>query len=940
MIDFFISYNRNDEAWAEWIAWVLKESGYSIVLQKWHFRPGQDFVLQMQEAATSSKHTIAVLSKHYLNAEFTQPEWTAAFARDPRGNERTLIPVRIAPCEPVGMLKSRIYIDLVGRDENAAREAMLAGLADTGEPTTAPAFPQPTPQPTFPGPRISMTHLPSGGEFLLGRESELQTLDDAWDNPRVHVITIVARGGEGKTNLVRHWLNHMAADAWRGAERVFAWSFYSQGTSDKAASADLFIDEALRFFGFTTPESIKSPHMRGEKLAEIVGAGRNLLVLDGLEPLQYPPGPMHRQLKDPALGTLLTGLSASNRGLCVITSREPLPELASGKASLSPEIVLPPLTDDAGAELLKRLRVGGSDAERASVARRLRGHAISIQLLGTYLYEVFDGDVTRADEVALLDQEGADHARHIFESYEKWLSEDVAGRRMLALLRLLGLFDRPAAIELIEMLRDASIPGLTDVIAGLSHADWKRALTRLREMQLIDADAATLDAHPLVREYFAEQLIARFGSSAREAHRLLYEHLKTKAPEHPETLADMGPLFEAVGHGCKAGEAQDAFYGVFYSRVLRDSAKAFAVRSLGAVAATLGCLSAFFTRPWSDVDSALDDAATGFVLGMAGSLFRKIGRYCDAIDLMTLALKKRIASSDWANASIMLLNFSETAVQQGDLAAAVRASERAIEYADRSGRSYFSLVARGRLATAYHHTLRFEAASAAFLQAIDSAATTESLAVFDYCSFLCDVAPHPAEAVCQRAEQALEVVTYDRSLLDIGNFHLILTKLALRISPDDASLTRQHSNEAVRFIREAASIDYLPEPLIRRAEMHRTYGEFDLAAKDLAEAEQIASQGGMVRWQIEGSLERLRLDLAIAKSNNSDAKHLHAKLEDLKQLVKSTDRPYLPHKPIWDEWQPPSYIGTFKEGDIVGYHRADREIAAFERELEEFTSAP
>src|SRR5690242_1037555 len=119
--DFFISYNRNDEPWAEWIAWVLKEARHSIVLQKWHFLPGQDFVLQMQKATLESKHTIAVLSNHYLNAEFTAPEWTAAFARDPKGSARTLIPVRIAPCDPPGMLATRIYIDLVGRDEQTAR---------------------------------------------------------------------------------------------------------------------------------------------------------------------------------------------------------------------------------------------------------------------------------------------------------------------------------------------------------------------------------------------------------------------------------------------------------------------------------------------------------------------------------------------------------------------------------------------------------------------------------------------------------------------------------------------------------------------------------------------------------------------------------------------------------------------------------------------------
>ena len=31
--DFFVSYSGADRAWAEWIAWVLEEAGYTVVLQ-------------------------------------------------------------------------------------------------------------------------------------------------------------------------------------------------------------------------------------------------------------------------------------------------------------------------------------------------------------------------------------------------------------------------------------------------------------------------------------------------------------------------------------------------------------------------------------------------------------------------------------------------------------------------------------------------------------------------------------------------------------------------------------------------------------------------------------------------------------------------------------------------------------------------------------------
>src|SRR5437588_8349616 len=76
---FFISYNKADRAWAEWIAWQLEKEGYLTVIQAWDFRPGSNFVLEMHKAATEAERTIAVLSPNYLNALYTQPEWSAAF---------------------------------------------------------------------------------------------------------------------------------------------------------------------------------------------------------------------------------------------------------------------------------------------------------------------------------------------------------------------------------------------------------------------------------------------------------------------------------------------------------------------------------------------------------------------------------------------------------------------------------------------------------------------------------------------------------------------------------------------------------------------------------------------------------------------------------------------------------------------------------------------
>jgi len=51
----------------------------------------------------------------------------------------------------------------------------------------------------------------------------------------------------------------------------------------------------------------------------LVAHRRTLLVLDGLEPLQNPPGPQEGRLREPGLQALLRELAAFNMGLCVDT---------------------------------------------------------------------------------------------------------------------------------------------------------------------------------------------------------------------------------------------------------------------------------------------------------------------------------------------------------------------------------------------------------------------------------------------------------------------------------------------------------------------------------------------------------------------------------------------------------------------------------------------
>ncbi len=140
MKDFFISYNRDDKQWAEWIAWQLEDAGFSTIIQAWDFVG--NWVIRMNEAMQETMRTIAVLSPNYVKALYTQPEWANAFRLDPTGKKDLLIPVRVQPLDLDGVLAQIVYVDLVNIDEGAAVELLLKRVrGERGKPSSSPAFP-------------------------------------------------------------------------------------------------------------------------------------------------------------------------------------------------------------------------------------------------------------------------------------------------------------------------------------------------------------------------------------------------------------------------------------------------------------------------------------------------------------------------------------------------------------------------------------------------------------------------------------------------------------------------------------------------------------------------------------------------------------------------------------------------------------------------------
>jgi hypothetical protein len=321
-------------------------------------------------------------------------------------------------------------------------------------------------------------------ERLVGRDAELDHLDEAWSDDETNIVSLVADGGAGKSALVNEWLTRLRADGYRGAD-VLGWSSYSQGSKERATAADEFLTWAPTKLGLKLQTT--SASAKGEAVAEALMARRALLVLDGVEPLQHGPEPQAGHLKDQGLRALLRRFAAAppsaNHSLILLTSRVAVAHIQRFKDA-APVVDVERLSDEAGAELLRDNGVWGVHRDLKAASHEFGGHPLALTLLASLLKKAQNGDVRRRDHIrgllAAADNPRHDQARRVMESYEKeWLAGQPV---LLSILQLVGLFDRPACGDCLEALRaKPAIPGLTDALVDLNDEQWRRNVELLRD---------------------------------------------------------------------------------------------------------------------------------------------------------------------------------------------------------------------------------------------------------------------------------------------------------------------------------------------------------------------------------------------------------------------------------------------------------------------------
>jgi tetratricopeptide (TPR) repeat protein len=507
--DFFVSYSSPDKLWAEWITWQFEHAGYSVLLQPWQFESGPDFIQHMLDATSETRQMIAVLSPDYLDELETHTTWTQVFRQDPTGTEGTLtlLPVKVRACQDrlKGALSLLSYIDLVGRDEDEARDVLLAGVQILRSKSSAlldhPGYREHVvlEQPAFPVSFPRIWNVPPRNRFFTDREEILAQLHTAFKSKTmgVHILSqaISGLGGIGKTQLAIEY-----AYRYRDEYQAVLWLF--------AESRDMLVQGC-----YNLVRALDLPQKDVQDQEEIIGAVREwlqdhvdwLLILDNAD--------------DTSLVRAFLPSGAS--GHVLMTTR------AQAVGRIAQGIFVEKMTPEEGAlfllrragllgqeELLKAEDIQWQDAIR--IAEVMDGLPLALDQAGSYIEETecrLAGYLSlyKKHRKRLLERRGEpifDHPKPVATtwnlSFEQVQRDNPAAADLLRLCAFLAADDIPEEL-VIQGTADVSSPlnvladdplAINEVIAEL------RCYSLLRR----DSQNKTLSIHRLVQAVLRDML--------------------------------------------------------------------------------------------------------------------------------------------------------------------------------------------------------------------------------------------------------------------------------------------------------------------------------------------------------------------------------------------------------------------------------------------------
>ena len=827
----FISYRRDatGKAFARSLKQELKHQGYDVFMDVDDMDSGQ-WEAQILAEVPKRAHFLLLLTPSALDRCTDENDWVRREFLLAFQHGRNIVPI----CEESVTLATmsaaspecmkEVFSYQIASIRHGSFESNIQTLISRYIP------PHQAPKEAEIQPSVDIFHLPKPTTALIGRKTELAQLTTAFTDPNKRLAIIVAAGGIGKSALTDEWLQQIAVHNYYGKTHVFGWSFYSQGSHNTFTNSQPFFSAVLPFLGIS--EIPKDEIEKARVLAQCLQQQPCLLILDGLEPLQYAENlpSMSGELQDSALKEFIACLRrTADKSFVLLSSRQPLMELKNWQPESYLSLDLKTLPPEDGAALLKNLGVTGEAEERQAICKDLNGHALSLVLLGHLLHEHHQGDCRYAKELPPLTSAHGDsnaeqdsrHALRVLDYYDSL--QDEASR---CFLQLLGLFDRPMnPAEKAVLIASANH---AEPLRALTQKQWQAVEQRLERSGLLLGRKGTFtrfewDTHPIIRAYFGQKFKENHPETFKQAHKVLFDYYQNlPEKEVPDTLEEMLPLYRAVMHGCLAGEYKKALIDVFQQRINRIN-DLYSLYKLGAYSYNLVALSAFFSANWIKLnDEYITEPEEVWLSNLVSFSLMSSGRLLDAVAMRERSIELSLKMKDLDAAASNARTFTDLLLPLGKLREAEIVSNKSLSYALQIYDKWGQKRSYSRVAIILYHLGKLDLAKITFIKSEQIQAQSNDDPSFNflyasrYCGLLIDMAGNHTDFE-NILNYILKCCQSNPSLLDVALNHLTLARIFMALQYHTANI---EFNLAVQGIQKANKIEFTPPFYLYRADFY------------------------------------------------------------------------------------------------------------------------
>ena len=547
---------------------------------------------------------------------------------------------------------------------------------------------------------------------FVGRKEMLKTITKWYNDPNVRIGALIGWGGVGKSAVLRKWYDSLG-DNKVYPDGIFWWGFY------RNAYLEPFLNALLRYVsqGEVNPDNIKSNWEKVDRIKEHVRTRAYLIILDGLEEMQESKsGDEFGKMAHKECTELLRYVAdAPGPGLCLITTRYPLRDLDNWSEQSYQMLSLIDLSVPDAMAMLRQRGVEGKDDDLKQVIEKYKGHALSLTSVAGYLNRYHDGDINHAPDIEFVssDKERFNDVNKLLHRYAEKMSE-----AELAFLNIFSLFRKEVTENEFAGVFRHKIEGVdfNGELVKMSDLDFRDLVDGLVDWRLISYDETkkSYTTHPLIKAYLEK---AFYDEDKELCHKRIYQYFGEHAPQLPETLEEMQPLFEQVYHGCGAG-LYDEVYDQIYGRRIYRKGEFYITQNLGAWETNLSLLRAFFPeRQLSQMPLVRRKKDQCWLLNSAGLSLLSTGRPKEAEDHLSTAIALYVEEKQIGNASVGCQNLAELLFRTGDIKKGIESAKRALAMAVKANRDDYVVFSMAYLAHMLHLSGKNIEAGKSFVQA-------------------------------------------------------------------------------------------------------------------------------------------------------------------------------------------------------------------------------